>query len=160
MCGTDAAIIAASNTSPLRASMTCAMRTPREPSARAKSPARTRRVLVREVLFGSRARDDVIRKNITLGSCDPAVSLESASLDPRESLFSSLFLDRESAPLIDSMTLVRERTHSISHLSRLNEREREKEKASVSKARGCLSGARRESVSQGCVFFERADPGE
>ena len=37
------------------------MRTPCEPPAHAKPSATTRRVFVREVLFGSRARDDITR---------------------------------------------------------------------------------------------------
>ena len=36
------------------------MRTPREPSARANPSPITRRVFVKEVLFGSRARDGVM----------------------------------------------------------------------------------------------------
>ena len=60
VCGADAVVIAASNTSPSRASITRAMRTPREPPTRAKPLAMTRRVFVWGVLFGSRARDDVM----------------------------------------------------------------------------------------------------
>lgn len=61
MCGADAVVIAASNTSPSRVPIARVLRTPRDPSARAKPSATTRRVFLKEVLFGSRARDDVTR---------------------------------------------------------------------------------------------------
>ena len=57
MCSAGTVVIAASNNSnilPSRASSARAMRTPHEPFARAKPSATTRRVFVREVLFGSR----------------------------------------------------------------------------------------------------------
>ena len=47
-------------TSPSRAWVTRAVRTPRGPSARAKPSARMRHAFVREVLFGSRACDGII----------------------------------------------------------------------------------------------------
>ena len=59
MCGADAVVIAASNTMPSRAPIARAMRTPRGTSARAKPSVITHSVFVREVMFGSRARDDV-----------------------------------------------------------------------------------------------------
>ena len=59
--GADAVVIAASNASTSLVSVARAMRTPCEPPARSKLLAMTRRVVVRDVLFGSRAHDDVTK---------------------------------------------------------------------------------------------------